>query len=58
MKITKIYYIFEMFMEMHHFHAKLSSVLLKNGTRNFQNSPPFERSTCFFVTISGNFERF
>ena len=45
-------------MEMHHFHTKLSSVLLKNGTRNFQNGPPFERSTSFYVTISWNFERF
>ena len=33
-------------------------VLLKNGTRDFQNSPPFARSTCFYVTISRNFERF
>ena len=33
-------------------------VLLKTGTRNFQNSPPFERSACFYVTISGNFEHF
>ena len=24
----------------------------------FQNSPPFERWACFYVTISGNFERF
>ena len=33
-------------------------VLLKNGTREFQNSPALERSACFYVTISGNFERF
>ena len=33
-------------------------VLLKNGTRDFQNTPPFERSTCFYVTISENFKRF
>ena len=33
-------------------------ILLKKGTRDFQNSPPFERSACFYVTISGNFERF
>ena len=26
-------------------------VLLKNGTRDFQNSPPFERSACFHVTV-------
>ena len=25
---------------------------------NFQNSPPFERSACFYVTISESFERF
>ena len=30
----------------------------KNGTRDFQNSPPIERSTCLYVTISRNFERF
>ena len=31
-------------------------VLLKNGTRNFQNSPLFERSACFYQTICGNFK--
>ena len=25
---------------------------------NFQNSPRFERSECFYVTISENFEHF
>ena len=35
-----------------------AQVLLKNGRGNFQNSSPFERSTCFYMTISGNFERF
>ena len=25
---------------------------------DFQNSPPFARSACFYVTISRNFERF
>ena len=25
---------------------------------DFQNSPPFERLACFYVTITGNFERF
>ena len=35
-----------------------AQVLLKNGTRDFQNSPPFERSACFYVTISENFEHF
>ena len=28
----------------------------KNDTIDFQISPLFERSTCFYVTISGNFE--
>ena len=31
---------------------------LKNGNRNFQNSPPFKRSACFYVTTTGDFERF
>ena len=30
----------------------------KNRTRDFQNSLLFERSACFHVTISENFERF
>ena len=25
---------------------------------DFQNSSPFERSACFYITISGNFEHF
>ena len=25
---------------------------------DFQNSPPFEKSTCFYVTISENLKRF
>ena len=33
-------------------------VLLKSGTRDFQNSPPLEREGCFYVTISVNFEHF
>ena len=28
------------------------------GTSDFQNSPPLERSVCFYVTISKNFEHF
>ena len=35
-----------------------AQVLLKSGTRDFQNSPPFERSASFYVTISENFKRF
>ena len=34
------------------FNLKPKKILLKNGTRDFQNSPPFVRSAC------GNFERF
>ena len=30
----------------------------KNSTRDFQNSPLFERSVCFYVTISESFKRF
>ena len=33
-------------------------VLLKNGSRDFQNTPPFERSTCCYVAISENFKSF
>ena len=29
-----------------------------HGTRGFQSSPLFEKSARFYVTISGNFERF
>ena len=34
------------------------AVPLKNGTKDFQNSPPFERLACFYGTITGNFEHF
>ena len=34
------------------------SVLLKSGSRDFQNSPPFERSAYFYVKISGKFKCF
>ena len=33
--------------------TKRASVFLKNGTRDFLNSPLFERSAYFYVTISG-----
>ena len=29
-----------------------------NGARDFQTSPPFERSACFYLTISENVEHF
>ena len=35
-----------------------AKVILKNGTRDFQNSPLFQRSACFYVTASGNLEFF
>ena len=38
--------------------GKILSWFLSQHTRDFQNSPLFERSTCFCVTINGNFERF
>ena len=38
--------------------AERAYVLLKNGTRDFQNTPPFKRSACFLVTIGENFKRF
>ena len=31
---------------------------LKNDIGDFENSPEFERSAYFYVTISGNFEGF
>ena len=33
-------------------------VFLTKSTRYFQNSPPFKRSPCFYMTIMRNFERF
>ena len=33
-------------------------MLLKNGTRDYYKSSPFERSACFYVAINGNFARF
>ena len=33
-------------------------VLTLENAYYIQNSPPFERLACFYVTISGNFERF
>ena len=39
-----------------HFIANICSS--DNGTTDFRNIPPFERSVYFYVTISGNFEQF
>ena len=38
--------------------TKGALVLLKNGTKDFQNSLWFERSACFYMTITGNSEHF
>ena len=35
-----------------------AKVLLKDGTRYFQNSPPLEKSTCFYGAINESFEHF
>ena len=35
-----------------------AQVLLKNGTKDFQNNPLLERLACFYVTISGHFKHF
>ena len=40
------------FSWMFRFKANRKSIgSSKNGTNDFQNSPKFERSTCFYVTI-------
>ena len=47
------------FYQSFHYKANRNSIdSSKKATRDFQNSPPFERSTCFYVTISGSFEGF
>ena len=47
------------FSQRFHFKANRKSIgSLKNDTRDFQNSPPFDRLACFYVTIGRNFERF
>ena len=42
------------------FHSKANRKRIGSSKSNkdFQNSPPFERSACFYVTISENFKRF
>ena len=48
------------FSKRFHFKAnrKRALVLLKNCIWNFEHSPPFVKSACFYVTISGYFECF
>ena len=35
-----------------------AQIHLRNSTKDFQNSPLFHRSACFYLTITGNFEQF
>ena len=48
-------------MRLQRFHFKANRKNIgsskKNGTRDFQNRSPFQRSACFYDTIIGNFER-
>ena len=47
------------FFQRFHFKFNRNNIdSSKSGTRDFQNSPPFERSACFYVAITGYFERF
>ena len=47
------------FSERFHFNANRKSIgSSKTGTRDFQNSTPFERSAYFAVTVSKDFKRF
>ena len=47
------------FSQRFQFKAKRKSLgSSRNGARDFQNSPPFERSACLYVTISEDFKRF
>ena len=47
------------FSQRFNFKANRKSIgSSKSGTRDFQNNPPFERSACFYMTTSGNFEQF
>ena len=42
-----------------HFEANRKSIgSFKKQYQGFSKGPPFERSACFYVTISRNFERF
>ena len=38
--------------------TETAQVFLKSGSTDFQNNPPFERWSCFYVKITENFERF
>ena len=47
------------FYQRFHFKANRKAyIILKSDTKDFQNSPPYERSACFYVTISESFKSF
>ena len=47
------------YLKTFHFKAnRKNNGSSKNGTSDFESSPPFKRLTYFYVTITGNFERF
>ena len=47
------------FSERFHFESnRKGKVVLKNSTKDLQNSPPFEKLACFYMTITENFKRF
>ena len=46
------------FVEVSFESQQKAQALLKNDTRDFQNSLLFKRLARFYVTVSGNFDRF
>ena len=49
----------KVFSQTFHFKANRKSTgSSKNGTRDFLNNPQFERSVYFYLTITGDVERF
>ena len=47
------------FSQIFHFNVNRKRIRSsEKGTRDFNNSFPFERSACFYVIISGNFQGF
>ena len=40
------------------FHFKINRKSIGSSKNDFQNSPPFKRSSCFDVTVSKSFRRF
>ena len=46
------------FSESFHFKASRKTIGSSKAVLGILNSPPFERSACFYVTISKSFKRF